>query len=105
MGSRPMRSPWSVRTCPAKAWYVEIRGSPGGRAGSMTSASASRVRPLVGVSSSMSLTIFFRSQKLSSSSPAPEGIFIQRPLTALAISSEPPSSPVPDDQKASSPFM
>ena len=28
-----MRSPWSLRSCPAKAWYVEMRGSPGGVVG------------------------------------------------------------------------
>src|SRR5207249_2254487 len=39
VGSRPMRRPWSVRRRPAKAWYVEITGSPGGLSGSMTSGS------------------------------------------------------------------
>src|SRR5882757_8291994 len=30
VGSRPIRIPWSLSSCPAKAWYVAIRGSPDG---------------------------------------------------------------------------
>src|SRR5947209_419965 len=34
-----MRRPWSVSRRPAKAWYVEITGSPGGLSGSIASGS------------------------------------------------------------------